>query len=147
MNPQSFGSYTVTRTLSRGGPVEVYEARDAQLERRVAIKVLHPPAGAAAAADAAASAAAFEERFRELARRSAGLRHPHVVQVYGFDVADGLPYMVMEYLPGGSLAERLAEVGAQGEGLSLPEIARILAPLADALDAAHAQGLIHGAPC
>jgi len=137
MDSQIFGSYTVTRTLSRGGPVEVYEARDAQLERQVAIKVLHPPPGA--------DAPAFEERFRELARRSAGLRHPHIVQVHGFEVASGLPYMVMEYLPGGTLAERLAEVASQGERLSLPEISRILEPLADALDAAHAQGLIHGA--
>ena len=133
---EAFGSYTVIRALSRGGPVEVYEARDPQLDRRVAIKVLHPPAGS--------DRVGFEQRFRELARRSAGLRHEHIVQMHGFDVAGDLPYLAMEYLEGGTLAERIAECAGQNKPMSLPEVARILEPLADALDALHAQGLVHG---
>jgi tetratricopeptide (TPR) repeat protein len=138
MAEEAFGKYVVNRALGSHGPVQVYEARDPQLDRRVAIKVLHPPAGPEGAG------ADFEERFGREARLVAALRHPHIVQVYDFAVADGEPYMVMEYLEGGTLADRLAEYARRGETMALPEVVRLLDPLADALDAAHSQGVIHG---
>ena len=99
MAARAFGRSIVVRPLTGQGLVEVFEARDPQLERRVAVKVIHRPAF---------PDTEFDERFRHEARLIAALRHSHIVQVYDFGVADGLLYMVMEYLEGGTFAERLA---------------------------------------
>lgn len=136
MAARAFGRSIVVRPLTGQGLVEVFEARDPQLERRVAVKVIHRPAF---------PDTEFDERFRHEARLIAALRHSHIVQVYDFGVADGLLYMVMEYLEGGTFAERLAEHAARGERMALPEAVHIFEPLADALDAAHGQGIVHGA--
>ena len=73
----------------------------------------------------------------------ASLRHPHIVQVFDFDVVDGKPFMVMEYLKGNTLKARLADLRGRGETMPLAEIARILDALAGALDYAHGRGAIH----
>lgn len=148
MIPHSLGKYTILRLLGRGGMAEVYLAHHPDLDRPVAIKVIHPQL----------SDAAFQERFHHEARLSASLRHPNIVQVYDFDVIDNQPFMVMEYLEGGTLKERLKQLRAQGgkgvhgdkgDQLNAPtsmpvhEIARLLEPIASALDYAHPKGIVH----
>ncbi|OQA42232.1 MAG: Serine/threonine-protein kinase PknH [Chloroflexi bacterium ADurb.Bin325] len=136
MTPETLGEYAIVRLLGRGDMAEVYEGYDRKLERSVAVKVILP---------SASSEPGFEERFRREIRFVAGLRHPHIVQVYDFGVADGSLYMVMEYLPGGNLEERLANLRSRQQTLPLAEAARILDALADALDYAHGHGAIHRA--
>lgn len=130
----SFGKYRVTQVLGRGGMAEVYQARDPVLDRKVAIKVIHPHL---------AGDGGFGERFRREARLVASLRHPHIVQLYDYDVSNGQPFMVMEYLDGGTLKERLIDLRARGETMPLEQIERLLAALASALDYAHARGAVH----
>lgn len=134
MSTLTFGKYIVTKTLGRGGMAEVYLARDPVLERYVAIKVIYPHL----AADPG-----FEERFRREAKLVAALRHAHIVQLHDFDVAANQPFMVMEYLGGGSLKDRLVTLRGRGTTMPLAEIAHILEPIASALDYAHAYGTIH----
>ncbi len=130
----SFGKYRVTRLVGRGGMAEVYEGVHPDLGRRVAIKVVLPQL---------AETQGFEERFRREARLVASLRHPHIVQLYDFDVVDGRAYMVMEYLDGGTLGDRLQAMKQRGDLLPLAETARILDAIAGALDYAHGQGVVH----
>ena len=134
MAAQTFGKYIVTRRLGRGGMAEVYLARDPVLERNVAIKVIYPHLSADPG---------FDERFCREAKVVASLRHAHIVQLYDFDVLNDQPFMVLEYLSGGTLKDRLAALHKQGKMMSLAEIARILDPLANALDYAHARGAVH----
>jgi serine/threonine-protein kinase len=120
----------VVRCLGRGATAAVYLARDRELHRLVAVKALHPEL----AADAAAAG-----RFREEARLSVQLTHPGIVPVYGYDRAAALPYLVMQYVDGGSLADRLDRVGR----LSVEDARRVLLELADVLDYAHRRGVVH----
>lgn len=134
MVTRSFDKYVVTRLLGRGGMAEVYQAYDPDLDRHVAVKVIHPHL---------ASDADFGERFRREAKLVASLRHPHIVQLFDYDVADGQPFMVMEYLDGGTLKEHLARHREGDHKMPLGEVGRLLERLADALDQAHAQGAVH----
>jgi serine/threonine-protein kinase len=134
MAAQSFGKYRVTELMGRGGMAEVYQAYHPDLQRHVAIKVIYPHL----AADEG-----FGARFRREAQLVASLRHPHIVQLYDFDLRDDLPFMVMEYLPGGTLKERLTERRARGERYSPGEVAWFLTPIADALDYAHQKEAVH----
>src|SRR5574341_2443073 len=123
------GRYEILAELGRGGMAMVYHARDPRFKREVAIKVLpreflHDPH--------------FRVRFDREAEIIAALEHPAIVPVHDFGEEDGQPYLVMRYMPGGSLAEHL-----HAGPLSLSEAARILSHLAPALDAAHRRGLIH----
>ncbi len=113
---------------------EVYAGMHPDLGRRVAIKVMLPQL---------AESEGFEERFRREARLVASLRHPHIVQLYDFDLVEGRAFMVMEYLEGGALADRLQAARSRGETMSLGEATRILDAIGDALDYAHRQGVIH----
>src|SRR5438067_9831639 len=87
------GRYRLDELLGRGGMSEVWAADDEELGRRVAIKLLAPDADHA--------------RFEREARAVASLAHPNVMQVYDYGDEDGRQYMVLEYLPGGTLEERL----------------------------------------
>jgi serine/threonine-protein kinase len=120
--------YRLVERIDEGGAGEVWRARDERLGRDVAVKLL------GAQADPA-----FRERFTDEARRAAGISHPNVVTVFdeGEDGADA--FMVMEHVRGRTLREVVAERGA----LQPIEAARIVAQVADALDAAHAAGVIH----
>jgi predicted ATPase len=113
---------------------EVYLAHDPILDRQVAIKVIL----AHLAADEG-----FVARFRREAKTIASLRHPHIVQLFDFDVLHGQPFMVMEYLAGETLKVRLSALRTRGGRMPLNESVRLLAALAGALDYAHAQGAVH----
>jgi serine/threonine protein kinase len=132
--PQSFGRYQVRAALGAGGMAQVYRGYDPVLDREVAIKVV----GSDLRADPA-----FSERFRREARTIAGLHHPKIVQVYDFGEDAGGHYMVMEYVPGRSLAEHLAGLRAAGKRMPPDEIVVLLEQVAAALDYAHAHGVIH----
>ena len=134
MAPASFGKYTVTEQLGSGGMAEVYAGVHPDLGRKVAIKVILPQF---------ATEPDFEARFRREARVVASLRHAHIVRLYDFDVVDGRHFMVMEYLDGGTLKDRLRTLHQQQARMSLSEIADLLDALGDALDYAHGRGAIH----
>lgn len=122
--------YRLLRPVGTGASAHVYAADDVVLRRRVAVKVLHP---------GLAGDEAFGRRFRAEARAAAGLRHPHILQV--FDTGDdaGTPYVVMELLSGGSLRALID----RGQLLTLSQAAAVGADVAAALDYAHRHGLVH----
>ncbi len=137
MGAQRFGKYVATRLVHRSERAEVYEATDPVLDRRVAIKVFLTPAP---------PGGPFADAFRAEAVRIAALRHPNIVPFYDFDTSeDGAPFIVTEYLSGGTLRDRLAELRQAGRMLPLQEATRILDGVAAALDHAHAHGVVHGA--
>ncbi|HZW07867.1 MAG TPA: serine/threonine-protein kinase, partial [Phycisphaerales bacterium] len=121
--------YTVLSVLGRGGMGIVYKARHLQLNRTVAIKMLLA-GGYASAPDRA--------RFMREAQAIAVLRHPHIIQVFDVGDLDGRPYFVMEYIEGGSLAQKLAVVPKPAR-----EAAVMVSTLAEAIQAAHASGIVH----
>ena len=116
--------------LATGGMGEVWAARDLLLDRAVAVKVL----GGALAGDGRAA-----ERLRREARAAARLEHPSIARVLDLGEQDGRPYLVMELLEGESLAARIDRAGA----MAPPEAARVVAAVADALEAAHRAGVVH----
>ncbi len=123
------GRYEILTEIGRGGMAVVYRARDPNFNRDVAIKVLprellHDPN--------------FKARFQREAQTIAGLEHPAIVPVHDFGEEDGQPFLVMRYMPGGSLADRL-KLGPVG----LTEALRIVGQLAPALDRAHQAGIVH----
>src|SRR5262249_38623367 len=112
-----------------GGMGEVYEARDTRLNRTVAVKVL--PSHFSANVE-------MKARFEREAQTIAGLNHPHICVLYDVGHQDGTDYLVMEYLEGQTLAQRL-----QRGAMPLDETLKIAAEIADALDKAHRQGVVH----
>lgn len=131
----TLGKYQLVERLGRGGMADVYKGYQPGLDRFVAVKVLHSHLS---------EEADFITRFQREAKSVASLHHPHIVQVFDFDVQDGNYYMVMEYIEGGkTLKEILHELGAQPRGLAVEQTLDIVAKVADALDYAHSQGMIH----
>jgi tRNA A-37 threonylcarbamoyl transferase component Bud32 len=122
--------YEIQRPLGRGGMGQVFLARERALERLVAIKVLRPEL---AMTDDSA------ERFHREARLAARVSHPGIVGLHAFGEVGGMWYLVMAYVPGATLAERIRESGP----LAVDEVHRILLELADALDWAHRHGVVH----
>src|SRR5262249_49073118 len=123
------GSFRILAPLGSGGMGEVYRARDLDLGRDVAIKVLRE--------DAAEDPMRLS-RFTREARLLASLKHPAVAALYGLEESDGVRFLVMELVPGETLAERLAR------GLiPLGEALGIVRQIAEALEAAHERGIIH----
>ena len=120
-------AYVIERELD-GGMSCVFVARDRELERRVVIKVLHPHLAASVSV----------ERFRREILTVAALQHPHIVGVLSTGMAGGLPYFVMPYVDGESLAQRLT-----GGRLSIRESVAILKDVARALAFAHERGVLH----
>jgi eukaryotic-like serine/threonine-protein kinase len=126
---QRLGPYAIRSWLGEGGMGEVYRASDSKLGRDVAIKTL--PRIFASDPERLA-------RFGREARMLATLNHPHIGAIYGLEDVDGIPALVLELVEGPTLAERLA----QGP-LPVPEVLSVACQLADALEAAHAKGVIH----
>lgn len=124
------GEYSLQRELGRGGMGVVYLARDVQLDRDVAIKVL--PAHLAQTPSA-------RERFLREARMAAGLSHPHIVPIHRVGEASGFVFFVMSYVEGETLGERLRTRGP----LAPAEATRILREVAWALAYAHGRGIVH----
>jgi serine/threonine protein kinase/WD40 repeat protein len=132
-SPQSLGKlgeYEIVGVIGSGGMGIVLKARDPGLERIVAIKVLKPELAANGAA---------RRRFAGEAQKAAAVMHDHVVTIHAVGEANGLPYIVMEYIVGVSLDERIRRTGP----LKVEEILRIGMQAASGLAAAHAQGLVH----
>ena len=120
--------YTVLRVLGEGGMGVVYLAVQQSLGRQVALKVLTQ----VTPLDAAAS-----DAIRLEAQLAASLHHPHIVQVYDVGIQSGLPYMAMEYLPGGTVAEM-----TWGPDHVVAAL-RVVRDIALALDFAHKEGVVH----
>jgi serine/threonine protein kinase len=126
----TLGPYEVREVIGQGGMGIVLKAFDPALHRVVAIKVLAP---------ALAGSATARRRFTREAQAAAAVCHEHVVAVHGVQEVDGLPCLLMQYVAGESLQERLDRTGP----LEVAEIVRIGLQTAQGLAAAHAQGLIH----
>ncbi len=124
------GPYEIKDVLGRGGMGIVLCAHDPALDRQVAIKVLAPGLHAGALA---------RRRFAREARAAAAVVHEHVVAIHAVDESAGLPYLVMQYVAGQSLQQRIDRSGP----LRIEEILRIGMQAASGLAAAHAQGLVH----
>ncbi len=127
----TIGRYEIIRELGKGGMATVYLARDPSFGRRVAIKVL--PRHMLHETE-------FRARFEREAKIIAALEHPYIVPVYdyGEDADAGQPFIVMRYMPGGTLAERIS-----GQPMPLAEIIPIVQRLAEALDEAHSHEVVH----
>jgi serine/threonine-protein kinase len=122
--------FQIVRELGRGGMGVVFLCRDIALHRLVAVKVLRFEY---------ATSVDHRERFRREARMTARLSHAHIVPVHTFGEVGDLVYIVMKYVHGESLDERIRRDGALGER----DARRMLRQIADALDHAHAEGVIH----
>jgi serine/threonine protein kinase len=123
------GPYEVLAAIGTGGMGEVYRARDTRLERTVAVKVL--PAHLSASAE-------IRQRFEREAKTISSLSHPHICALYDVGNQDGVEFLVMEYLEGETLSERLAK-----GPVAFDQVLRYGLEIADALDKAHRQGIVH----
>src|SRR5262245_37653320 len=129
MPPATVGPFQIVRELGHGGMGEVFLARDNRLDRHVAIKAL--PAHLASDADRLA-------RFQREAKVLASLSHPGIGTIYGLEEDAGQQYLILEYVEGETLADRL------GRGAIPAEEALIIArQVAEALEAAHEKGVVH----
>ena len=132
-SPEELGRFfpqmEITRLLGRGGMGAVYQARQKQLDRVVALKILPP---------GVSQDPAFAERFAREARALAKLTHPHIVTLYEFGQADGLFYFLMEFVDGVSLRQLL-----QASRISPREALAIVPQICDALQYAHDRGIVH----
>jgi hypothetical protein len=124
----SLGQYRLVEQIGLGGMASVYKAYQPALDRYVAIKVLPPYY---------AHEPGFAERFIREAKAVARLTHPHVLPIYDFGQEDGLSYIVMQYVEAGTLKELL------GQPINLIAAADVIEQIADALDYAHEQGIVH----
>ncbi|GAC1658233.1 MAG: hypothetical protein NVS9B1_17690 [Candidatus Dormibacteraceae bacterium] len=122
------GAYQIVEEVGRGGMGTVYRAKQPALERDVAVKVLP---------DQLAAEPGFRDRFRQEAVVVARLRHPNIVAVHDFGEQDGVSYLVTEFIEGTTLD------GAMGAPLGAEATADLLGPIAEALDHAHANGILH----
>jgi serine/threonine protein kinase/Tol biopolymer transport system component len=123
------GPYEILSLVGAGGMGEVYRARDSRLNRTVAIKILTTHVG---------NRPDLKARFEREARTLATLSHPHICSVFDVGQQDGVDYLVMEFLEGETLAQRLRR-----HPLPLNEALKIAIQLADALDKAHRQSIVH----
>lgn len=126
---QTLGAYSIVQQLGAGGMATVYKAYHARLDRHVAIKVMH---------ESFRQDPTFIARFEREARVVAKLEHPNIVPIYDFSDEQGQVYIVMKFIEGRTLKNRLS-AGA----LALDEIDRIMTPVAAALTYAHTQGVLH----
>lgn len=124
------GRYELLEHIGEGGAARVYRARDHHLGRDVAVKVLRPEL---------AHDREFAERFRREATAAAGLCHPNIAQVFDIGSEDGLSYFVMEYIPGGTLRDRLRAVAK----IPAERALEIAEEVASALRHAHGSGIVH----
>ncbi len=123
------GTYEIISLIGKGGMGLVYQAEDTKLHRRVALKFL---------SDELCQDPQFLDRFLREARAASALNHPNVCTVYEINEHDGHPFIAMELLEGSTLREVIG-----GKPLKVPELLNLAIPIADALEAAHAKGILH----
>src|SRR5262247_1654655 len=123
------GPYEVLSTLGAGGMGEVYKARDTRLERTVAVKVLP---------ERMSSSPDVRQRFEREAKTISQFSHPHICALYDVGREGDTEYLVMEYLEGETLADRLGK-----SAITLEQTLRFGQEIADALEKAHRQGIVH----
>ena len=128
------GRYEIDSLLGQGGMSAVYRATDRNLRRVVAVKMIHSHLS---------NNPDFIQRFESEAAVVAQLRHPNIVQVFDFDHTDDVYFMVLEFILGETLQERLRRLAGQDRLLSVDEVIRFGTSIAQALDYAHTRGLIH----
>lgn len=128
------GRYRIESLLGQGGMSAVYKATDPNLRRVVAIKLIHAHL---------ASDQQFVARFEEEATAIAQLRHPNIVQVYDFDHDEDTYYIVLEFIPGETLNDRLKRLNQAKRFLPLAEALQIIIQICEAVDYAHKRGLVH----
>jgi tRNA A-37 threonylcarbamoyl transferase component Bud32 len=126
---QTIGSYQIADEIGQGGMATVYRAYQTQLERWVAVKIMHTTE---------TSDREFLARFRREARAIAALRHPNILTIYDYGEEHGIAYIVMELVPGGTLKSRLT-----GQPMEWPDAAMLILPVGRALAYAHSEGIIH----
>jgi serine/threonine protein kinase len=130
LQPKSqLGHYQILSAVGAGGMGKVYRAQDPRLNRTVAIKVL---------SEEIATKEGFRERFEREAQAIAALSHPHICVIHDVGLHEGTHFIVMEYLEGQSLAERI-ESGT----MPFDETIRVATQIAEALALAHARGIVH----
>ena len=123
------GSYEILAAIGAGGMGEVYRARDIRLDRTVAIKVLSAHLSGSTEA---------RQRFNREARAISSLSHPHICQLYDIGHQDGIDYLVMEFLEGETLAERLKKVPLPTE-----QMLKVAMQICEGLERAHKSGIVH----
>ena len=128
LSGKDLGRYHIVCALGEGGMASVYKAFDTRLERYVAIKVIRVEKG---------QDISFLKRFERESKALARLNHPNIVHVNDYGEQDGVPYLVMDYLPGGTLKQKL------GQPMPFQEAARMIIPMARALHHAHENGIVH----
>lgn len=126
---QTFGRYSLIEQLGRGGMATVFRARDPEFDRDVALKVLP---------EELLQDQEFRARFQREARSVARLEHPAIVPVYDIGEERGQPYLVMRFMPGGSLGRRLAD-----GSFPVADCVAVTRRIASALDEAHRRGMVH----
>jgi serine/threonine protein kinase/WD40 repeat protein len=125
---KQLGQYVLLEQLGEGGMAKVFNAFDARVERNVAIKVILP---------SKRTSKVFLQQFEREAKALANLAHTNIVKVLNYGIQDGQPYLVMEYVPGGTLKD------AMHQKIPWQTAAAILAPIARALDYVHQQQIVH----
>jgi serine/threonine protein kinase/ABC-type branched-subunit amino acid transport system substrate-binding protein len=128
------GRYRIEALLGQGGMSAVYRALDPNLQRNVAIKLIHPHLS---------SDPNFVSRFKTEAAAAARLRHPNIVQVHDFNQDDGIYYLVMDYLVGETLQARLKRLNLSGRNMPFSEAIDVCAQICQAVGYAHEHELIH----
>lgn len=132
---KTIGKYQITKKLGKGGMAEVYQGYQENLDRYVAIKMMHA---------FLINEEGFLARFQREARAMAALRHPNIVRVYDFDVyGEDSYYLVMEYINGGTLKEKLEQMAKDGVQMPLDDAVRICTEVAEALAYAHGRSMVH----
>lgn len=130
----ALGQYKILAPLGQGGMARVYRARQQNLDREVAVKILPPWF----AADTN-----FKDRFEREARLVARLSHPNIVTIHDFGEYEGQSYIVMQFVEGGTLKQRMDDLRAQGKTMDIVEAQPVFSRLADALSYAHDNGIVH----
>lgn len=125
----TLGAYQIVGEVGRGGMATVYRAHHTRLEREVALKFMH---------EAFIQDEGFRERFKREAQIIARLDHSNIVPIYDFDEYQNIPYLVMKYIPGMTLKRKAIKAG-----LTLRDTYELLRDIADGLDYAHREGILH----
>ena len=133
-NGKTIGNVQIGELIARGGMAEVYLGEHTSLDRNVAVKIMrdhvdHDPD--------------TRMRFEREARVVASLRHPNIIQMFDYDLVEGQPCLIMEYVPGATLASYLKALHARNEKLPQDMIVRIISALASAIDYAHSHSIVH----